>query len=343
MLCDLPRSVVNQLVETNMRPQGHSANRKREWMADPDPDSETLFDFLDVQVDAFAICEIDSNRWLAYPPVESILVHFVLEGEGAIECEHGRYEMRTGQVLVVPRNLAKRIEGRALGLIEVADASAPASSPPGMILACGSISVGLGGLPGLLDGLDRPYLQGCEGGPLPLLLAAMAPELRRPRAGTHGMIEALMKQILIVVLRSLPVSPVVDSPLRLLLQNTRLGRAVRAVIASPQNSHSVDSLAALAGVSRSCLNRQFSASYGCSPMGFVHGVRMRAAARMLAGSDLPVKSVAAAVGYASRSQFSRAFVAQFGSDPSHYRRRCEVPGARSTEMPAAECLITGLA
>ena len=303
----------------------------------PDPDSERLLEFLDVQVEAFAICEIDRNCGLAYPPVESVLVHFVLEGEGAIECEHGRYEMRVGRVLVVPKNLAKRIEGPVFGLAGMGDASRPepdgagvpesGAEAPGLILACGSISAGLGGLPGLFDRLDRPHLQECADGPLPLLLAAMAPELRRPRTGTQGMIEALMKQILIVVLRSQPVQPLADSPLRLLLQNAQLGRAVRAVIASPSDPHSVDSLAGLAGVSRSCLNRQFSASYGCSPMGFVHTVRLRAAARMLMGSDLPVKSVAAAVGYASRSHFSRAFTAQFGSDPSQYRRRCEVRGS----------------
>jgi AraC-like DNA-binding protein len=40
---------------------------------------------------------------------------------------------------------------------------------------------------------------------------------------------------------------------------------------------------------------------------------------MLKGSDLPVKSIAASVGYASRSHFSRAFQAKFGIDPSAFR------------------------
>jgi AraC-like DNA-binding protein len=303
----------------------------------PNPDSERLLEFLDVQLDSFAICEVGPDCGRAYPPTPSLLVHFVLEGEGTIECDHARYEMRVGRVLLVPRNLARRIEGPGIGQAGISDALAPAGgiSKPGMILACGSITVGLGGLPGLLDDLDRPHLQECEDGPLPLLLAALAPELRRPRTGTQGMIEALMKQILIVILRSRPRSDLEDDPLRLQLQDSRLGRAVRAVIASPRNSHSVDSLAALAGVSRSCLNRQFSAAYGCSPMGFVHDVRMRAAARMLMGSNLPVKSVAAAVGYASRSHFSRAFTAQFGRDPSRYRR-----GPEAAPAGAATCLMS---
>jgi AraC-like DNA-binding protein len=309
----------------------------------PDPASETLLEFLDVQLDAFALCEVERDRGRTCPPLDSILVHFVIEGEGVIGCEHGRYEMWPGRILLVPRNLARRVDAAPVRPIEAADPSSrpstlrtPAigSGAPGMTLACGSISAGLGGLPGLFDNLDRPHLQECGDGPLPLLLAAMAPELRRPRTGSHGMIEALMKQVLIVVLRSHLVHHLADSPLGALLQDVRLRRAVRAVVASPEHPHSVDSLAALAGVSRSCLSRHFSAGYGCSPMGFVHSIRMRAAARMLMGSDLPVKSVAVAVGYASRSQFSRAFTAQFGSDPSRYRKRCQVGGPKAAALGA---------
>jgi transcriptional regulator GlxA family with amidase domain len=50
---------------------------------------------------------------------------------------------------------------------------------------------------------------------------------------------------------------------------------------------------------------------------------------MLAGSDLPVKSIAAAVGYASRSHFSRAFAARFGDDPSRYRHNQDLESAAS--------------
>jgi AraC family transcriptional regulator, activator of mtrCDE len=292
---------------------------------------EKLLELLDVRLEAFAMCEIDRNCGLACPPIDSIIVHFVLEGEGAVECEQGRYELRRGRVLLVPRNLAKRIEGPApvLSVVDL-DEGCPladglvkfracASGVPGLVLGCGSISVGLGGAPGLFDNLDRPLVEECEDGPLPLLFEAMAAELRRPAAGTKPMVEALMKQILVVVLRSHLARRAGDSPLHLMLENPQLGRAVAAIVTRPADPHSVDSLATLAGMSRSCFNRQFSASYGCSPMEFVQSVRLRAAARMLVGSDLPVKAIAASVGYASRSHFSRAFSAQFGTDPSQYR------------------------
>ena len=43
------------------------------------------------------------------------------------------------------------------------------------------------------------------------------------------------------------------------------------------------------------------------------------AARLLATSDLPTKSVAAEVGYESRSAFSRTFAAHFGLSPQAWR------------------------
>jgi transcriptional regulator GlxA family with amidase domain len=50
-------------------------------------------------------------------------------------------------------------------------------------------------------------------------------------------------------------------------------------------------------------------------------VRLGAAARLLQASGVPIKSVAAAVGYASRSHFSRAFRSEFGLDPSSFREK----------------------
>lgn len=309
-------------------------------------DPEKLLDLLDVRLEAFAMCEIDRNWGVVCGGVDSLLVHFVLEGRGAIECRHGRYDLHRGCVLIVPRNLEKRIEGPGpiLTQVDLAEACplapgfvkyrAGAGGSPGLVLGCATISVGLGGVPGLLDALDRPLLEQCDGGPLPFLFEAIAVELRRPGAGTKQMVEALMKQIIVAAVRSHLARRSADSPLNLMLGNPQLVRAVAAIAAMPANPHSVDSLAALAGMSRSCFNRQFSASYGCSPMEFVQSVRLRVAARMLAGSDLPVKSIAAAVGYASRSHFSRAFTARFGDDPSRYRSSQELEPAPSETASA---------
>jgi AraC-like DNA-binding protein len=292
---------------------------------------DELLSLLDVRLDAFAMCEIDPSCGLACPPLDMIVVHFVIEGEGWIDCALGRFALRPGTVAIIPKHLAKTIEGPgpllattpldqgcplAPGMVRY---RASAGGTPGLVLGCGSIAAGVGGAPGLFDPLVRPMIHHCESGPLPLLFGAMAEELKRPAAGTKAMVEALMKQTLVVVLREEAASRADESPLHLMQPDAQLGRAVAAIVAHPETPHSVDSLAAAAGMSRSCFNRQFAARFNLSPMEFVQGVRLRAAAQMLTASNLPVKAVAAAVGYASRSHFSRAFTEQFGLDPSRYR------------------------
>ncbi len=303
----------------------------------PELKMDKLLELLDVKLDAFAICELERNCGLACPPSDSVFVHIVLDGEGAIECGHGRYPMRPGHVLVVPKNVAKRIEGPSpiLNVVDLDEGCSLAMVHPGnrastdslagLVLGCASVEIGMGGVPGFLDALDQPLLQECDGGPLPLMFGALAAELRRPTAGTKQMVEALMKQIFVVMLRShLGDRPGLSS-LHLVAHSPQLGRAMAAIAASPAHPHSVCSLAALAGMSRSCFNRHFSKTYGCSPMEHVQAVRLRAAARMLVGSDLPVKAIATAVGYASRSHLSKAFTDRFGCDPSRYRSSSGLP------------------
>jgi transcriptional regulator GlxA family with amidase domain len=109
------------------------------------------------------------------------------------------------------------------------------------------------------------------------------------------------------------------SPLFAALQDQRLARAVAAVVEKPGARHSLADLASLAGMSRSSFAERFSRTFGQSPLDFVLTVRLRHAAHLLATTQLPVKLVADAVGYASRSHFSRAFKVAYGTDPTAYR------------------------
>src|SRR3990170_3843309 len=147
------------------------------------------------------------------------------------------------------------------------------------------------------------------------LIRRSARSLRNPRLGTRAFVSALMKQVLIVLLRSQPDN---DSSM-LLMTGARLAGVVATILDRPQDNHTVDSLATIAGMSRSRFSHHFTLAYGVSPKSFVQTARLASAARMLKGTDLPVKSIAAAVGFASRSHFSRAFQAKFGVDPSAFR------------------------
>ncbi len=92
------------------------------------------------------------------------------------------------------------------------------------------------------------------------------------------------------------------SPLLRALQEPKLARAVIAVLEHPGVPYSVDSLASLAGMSRTSFAVRFVEVFGQGPMDFVQKVRLRIAARLLTATDLPVKVIASSVGYASRTR-----------------------------------------
>lgn len=74
-------------------------------------------------------------------------------------------------------------------------------------------------------------------------------------------------------------------------------------------------------MSRSAFAERFSATFGEGPIEYLHRVRLRLAARLLTTSPMPVKVIAASIGYTNRSYFSHAFKAAYGVDPSMYRSR----------------------
>ena len=72
-------------------------------------------------------------------------------------------------------------------------------------------------------------------------------------------------------------------------------------------------------MSRSVFAARFAGALGRAPIEFLTELRLARAARILAGTDLPVKTVARRVGYSSRSSFTRAFLARHGLAPMAFR------------------------
>jgi AraC-like DNA-binding protein len=292
---------------------------------------DALLDRLDVRMDAFALCEIGDNCGLRVAPLDKIVVHYVLQGSGSIQCEFGTFPIQTGMVAVIPKKLPKRIDGNGSATIFYnAEESCPlvpglvkykaCAEGPGLVLGCASVDANVGEGLGLFDHLQRPLVEKTNDPMLPLLFEAVLRELALPKIGAKTIVEAMMKQILVLLLRDHLKRGGVSSPLYLPLMDPQLGRALAAMLGKPQDAHSLDSLARMAGMSRSRFAHHFAATYGRSPIDYLHSVRLKAAARLLSNSATPVKSVAAAVGFASRSHFSRAFKREYGMDPSGFRK-----------------------
>ena len=82
---------------------------------------------------------------------------------------------------------------------------------------------------------------------------------------------------------------------------------------------------------RRTLNRRLKA-LGTTFRDVLEDVRFEAACELLGSTQLPLDDIAAALGYAGVSPFSRAFRRRAGSPPGHWRR--EETARRPTDDPA---------
>lgn len=299
-------------------------------MTVPVEDLDELFELFEFKVQAFAVCEIGRAEALQCAPHDEIVVHFVLHGSGNVECEFGQYQLRPGTLIIVPPQTAKLLAG--IGPVEnISPAEATCSLSEGiarfrsaenqvdLLLGCAMLATTVRQcLPGI-SRLQKPVLANLHGRQVQSLFAAMLHEVSEPRPGTRAFLSAAMKQLLILALR-LKTTEEGDLAIERADADVRLQSAVAAVLRAPAAIHSVESLAGVAGMSRARFSARFSAAYGCPPIAFVRTARLAAAAKMLRNSALPVKAIAAAVGYASRSQFTRAFKEKYGQEPSQFRR-----------------------
>src|SRR5271170_3400941 len=100
-----------------------------------------------------------------------------------------------------------------------------------------------------------------------------------------------------------------------------LERARVFVEANGADALSLDTLAAVAGLSAYHFARQFTARFGVSPMAYVREQRMALAASRLAGEAPPaLVELAFDLGFESQEGFTRAFKRAHGVSPGRYRK-----------------------
>lgn len=94
-----------------------------------------------------------------------------------------------------------------------------------------------------------------------------------------------------------------------------LGAVLRLVHAKPERDWTVHSMARESGLSRSAFADRFRTIVGQPPLQYVTEIRMQKASELLETTNIPVKRIAALVGYESVSAFSSAFKRRFGTPP----------------------------
>ena len=102
-----------------------------------------------------------------------------------------------------------------------------------------------------------------------------------------------------------------------------LQQVQRFIAAHPADDHSVETLAARAGLSPRHFARLFRNEVGMTPAAWVENARVSAARRLLETGRNAPKQVAVQCGFANADTLRRSFAKHVGVTPAEYRRRYE--------------------
>lgn len=154
-------------------------------------------------------------------------------------------------------------------------------------------------------------------------LAALAglirDEARASRPARDVVVEHLLQVLLIEAFRSTTQVHATTGLCRG-LADERIGRALRAIHAAPDQAWTLPGLAGEAGLSRSAFIARFKQILGVTPIGYLLNWRMTLARHWLRSTNLSVSEIAEKTGYGSVSAFSTAFARQAGSPPARYAK-----------------------
>lgn len=296
---------------------------------------DRLLATLDVQVHAFAALEIASGSRLIFAPMNVIVVHYVLSGQGWLEVGAApSAQIAEGSIAVIPPGRPQALvagkeavrdvvaeENCSMLLDALLQFDAAGGGAGDLRVMCATVTASYSGSFGLFDSLIGPIVDDVTD--LAGVRSAydmLEAERNAPDIGTQAITAALMKQCLILLIRRHLHRGSAISPFFASLADTRLANAVALILEKPGAPLTVAELASVAGMSRTVFTKAFADAFGQTPMDFVQKARLHRAAELLAFTELPVKVIAASVGFGSRSHFSHAFRRAYNTDPTAYRK-----------------------
>ena len=228
----------------------------------------------------------------------------LLGGDMGVELHGREFALQPGAVVVIAPRLAHRVDSAAGARFLDIRFSSESSSP--------------------LTALNR-LLEGQSVWHAPAKRAAELSQAFRTAydhggsAGTAAAFSALWK-LIELMLRHAHESLRAQSRTRQKLpSDRRLAQAEGFVRDNLASALSVEGIAAHVGISRSQLSRLFERDLGTSPAAYLRDMRVRRAQKLLEGSTLSVKEVAAACGFACPHHFHRVFRESTGRTPGQVR------------------------
>jgi AraC family transcriptional activator of mtrCDE len=300
------------------------------------PDLESLMNGLGVNFVKLAECRVSQNWRLSFPTTDAPLILYSLAGTGRmIIGNHPPIDLVPHVLIVVPRGRPFLVEvptDQQMAWTATVECDVRGFEPgtsrgfvadggePHLTLICGYFGATFGACIDLFAPLASPIVEqfGADD-QLDRRLQFVLAELAAQEVGTGAMTAALLKQVLVTLMRRSLSSGNIWVERFSMLGDPQIARAFADMVAQPGDPHSVQSLSQRVGLSRSVFMSRFTTAFGCAPMTVLRQLRMRHAAVLLTTNRLKMDQVCYGVGYASRSSFFRAFRKTYGSDPSDYR------------------------
>jgi AraC-like DNA-binding protein len=300
-------------------------------------DLERLIDTLMVGFVRLSECLVGEGYRLELGGIDAPGLHYNLSGTGRMIVGNGKpIELQPHTLVILPANSLFRIEvpsrrasratwktihGRSQVFAHGAVRRYVATdAEPIIMLICGYFHASYGSSTDLFGALTAPLIeQFDEGDQVDESLKTALTELVAQEVGFGAMSAALLKQVIVALLRRSLRTMDLWVERFSLLSDPQIARAFAEMVAHPGAQHSVHSLAGNAFLSRSAFMARFTRVVGRSPMSILRDLRMRQAADQLRSTTMTVDEIAHHAGYASRSSFVRAFREAHGCDPKSYR------------------------
>jgi AraC-like DNA-binding protein len=317
-------------------------------------DLDALLSTLDVRFVALSECLVSAGFRLEMGGIDAPGIHYNIAGMGRIFiCDEPPIDLGPHTLIVVPANCPFRIEvqsprtgfsslthvdgrpqARSKGILRRYVAG---DGDPEIVLICGFFHASYGSSLDLFGNLSSPIIERFDArDQLDHKLKLALAELVSQEIGFGAMSAALLKQVIVVLLRR-SISSMQSWVERFsMLRDPQIARAFSEMASRPGRHHSLQSLAGAAALSRSTFVQRFTDLVGRPPMTVLRDLRMRQAAHQLASNTLTLDQIAGHAGYDSRTSFVRAFRKAYGTDPTAYRVRLSQRAARIRTSKGSE-------
>lgn len=298
--------------------------------------SEVLQDFRLSGV-SYGRCELRHPWSIAFPQQAFLRFHFVSQGPCWIHTEaEGWQELREGDLVLLPQGTAHRLAsapdvvGDSLDGCQVTNLGSNVcevvreGTGAASTLFCGSMALGACALNPLIT-LMPAIIKGCDvAGNDPIvgpLLAAMTAEAAQPQMGSATILSRMADLLTARLIRCwVHCTGASTTGWLAAIRDPHIGRVLAAMHRDPGHNWTLESLAGLAGQSRSIFAERFSAILGEGPARYLARLRMQLAGELLGQNGMSVAEVAARLGYESEASFARAFKRITNVSPGVVRR-----------------------